>query len=60
MTNKTDIAVIIGRFQVDTLGFEDMEYENVLVPVYRNGELLVDYSFEDVRKMAALPTSEAY
>lgn len=46
-----------GEFR--TIREQDLgDRPNLLLPVFRNGELLVDQSLEEIRKRAAIPREE--
>ncbi|WP_020407480.1 nicotinate phosphoribosyltransferase [Hahella ganghwensis] len=53
-SKKGRLAVVRGmNGEIKTIRREDIEQrENLLTPVFRNGELLEDYGFEDVRRRA--------
>ncbi len=54
-SKKGRLAVVRGTTgEIKTIRREDLgQRENLLVPVFRNGKLLRDYAFEEVRQRAA-------
>ena len=46
------LALISGEHGYRTVQVEEAQGQNELVPVFRNGELLVDQTFADIRKRA--------
>ncbi|OZG74182.1 nicotinate phosphoribosyltransferase [Hahella sp. CCB-MM4] len=54
-SKKGRLAVVRGMAgEIKTIRREDLgQRENLLVPVFRNGELLKDYEFEEIRQRAA-------
>ena len=46
-----NVGVVVGRFQLD---MPHAQQENLLTEVFRNGKLLVDQTFNQVRENAKI------
>lgn len=49
MSKKGRLALITEKGEYQTVAAEGHNWQDIMVPVYRNGELLRDWTFEDVR-----------